>query len=69
MVEKNQWKRIPVIDSRPNASKKGLRIKVESAEVDENGVLKSLYIDHSDLGLRGSGYIYLSGANNIKVIC
>ena len=40
-------KSVEVIDSKPSANKKGLRIKVQSVELDENNDLLALHIDFS----------------------
>ena len=51
-------KYIPVVDSNPSANKKGLRIKVEGVEVDENNNLLALRIDYSGWRVRGAGIVY-----------
>jgi hypothetical protein len=47
-------KYVRVIDGAPSANKKGLRIKVESVELDENNNLLALNFDYSGLHWRGS---------------
>ena len=51
-------KYVSVIDGKPSASKKGLRIKVESVELDENNNLLALRIDYSGWRVRGAGIVY-----------
>ena len=50
-------KSVRVIDSSPTANKKGLRIKVESVELDENNNLLALHIDFSGFHIRGRGVV------------
>lgn len=50
-------KSVRVIDSSPTANKKGLRIKVEAVELDENNNLLTLYIDFSGFHVRGGGVV------------
>ena len=56
-------KGITVIDNNPSASKKGLRIKVESVELDENNNLLALHIDYSGLHERGAGIVEVAQRN------
>jgi len=46
-------KYITVVDNNPSANKKGLRIKVNSIELDENNNLLALNIDYSGWRHRG----------------
>lgn len=60
-------KSVEVIDSKPSANKKGLRIKVESVELDENNNLLALYIDYSGLHIRGGGIVEVSQRNKFDL--
>ena len=53
-------KYVSVIDGAPSANKKGLRIKVESVELDENNNLLRLHIDYSGWRVRGMGMVEVS---------
>lgn len=50
-------KYITVVDNNPSANKKGLRIKVNSVELDENNNLLALHIDYSGWRHRGMGIV------------
>lgn len=54
---------IPVIDEEPNATKKGLRIKIDGVEVNENGEIKSVYYRYSQYHETGGGIIETNGRN------
>jgi hypothetical protein len=56
-------KHVRVIDGAPSANKKGLRIKVESVELDENNNLLALHIDYSRLHERGGGIVEVAQRN------
>lgn len=60
-------KSVEVIDSKPSANKKGLRIKVESVELDENNNLLALHIDYSGLHIRGGGIVEVSQRNKFDL--
>lgn len=45
--------RINVINAKPDARKKGLRMKVISIEVDDDGYLKSLNVEYTDFRVWG----------------
>ena len=60
-------KSVEVIDSKPSANKKGLRIKVESVELDENNNLLTLHIDFSGLHIRGGGIVEVSQRNKFDL--
>lgn len=60
-------KYVSVIDGAPSANKKGLRIKVESVELDENNNLLALRIDYSGLHARGSCVVEVSQRNKIDL--
>lgn len=60
-------KSVRVIDSSPTANKKGLRIKVESVELDENNNLLALHIDYSGLHERGGGIVEVAQKNKFSL--
>ena len=60
-------KSVEVIDSKPSANKKGLRIRVESVELDENNNLLALHIDFSGLHIRGGGIIEVLQRNKFDL--
>lgn len=60
-------KYINVIDDKPSANKKGLRIKVESVELDENNNLLALHIDFSGWRVRGGGIVEVSQRNKFDL--
>ena len=60
-------KSVRVIDSSPTANKKGLRIKVESVELDENNNLLALLIDYSGFHVRGGGVVEVSQRNKFDL--
>lgn len=60
-------KYVNVIDGAPSANKKGLRIKVESVELDENNNLLALHIDYSGLHERGAGIVEVAQRNKFDL--
>lgn len=56
-----------VIDGAPSANKKGLRIKVESVELDENNNLLALRIDYSGLHNRGACIVEVAQRSKIEL--
>ena len=60
-------KSVRVIDSSPTANKKGLRIKVESVDLDENNNLLALYIDFSGFHVRGGGVVEVMQRNKFDL--
>ena len=60
-------KYITVVDNNPSANKKGLRIKVESVELDENNNLLALHIDYSGLHARGGGIVEVAQRNKFDL--
>lgn len=60
-------KYITVVDNNPSANKKGLRIKVESVELDENNNLLALHIDYSGLHVRGCGIVEVLQRNKFDL--
>lgn len=50
-------KYIPVIDERPDRRKKGLRMKVISLVVDDQGYLEQIEVEWSTYDRRGAGWI------------
>lgn len=49
------------------ANKKGLRIRIQSVELDENNNLKALHIEYSGLHERGGGIIEVSEKNRFSL--
>jgi hypothetical protein len=60
-------KYIWVVDNNPSANKKGLRIKVESVELDENNNLLALHIDYSGYHERGGAKIEVLQRNKFDL--
>lgn len=60
-------KYINVVDDKPSANKKGLRIKVQSVELDENNNLLALHIDFSGWRVRGGGIVEVSQRNKFDL--
>ena len=60
-------KYVEVIDGKPSANKKGLRIKVESVELDENNNLLALDIDYSGWHERGGAIVEVSQRNRFEL--
>ena len=58
---------IPVKDSILGANKKGLRIKVDSVEVDEENNLLSMRIEYSAYRERGGAVLEISQRNKIQL--
>lgn len=60
-------KYISVIDDKPSANKKGLRVKVQTVELDENNNLLRLHIDYSGWRVRGGGIVEVSQRNRFDL--
>ena len=60
-------KMIPVIDSNLGANKKGLRIKINWVEVDEENNLVSMGIEYSAYHERGGGVLEISQRNKFQL--
>lgn len=60
-------KSVRVIDSSPTANKKGLRIKVESVDLDESNNLLALHIDYSGFHVRGGGVVEVLQRNKFDL--
>lgn len=60
-------KYVRVVDGEPSANKKGLRIKVEAVELDENNNLLALHIDFSGWHVRGGGIVEVSQRNKFDL--
>lgn len=58
-------KYVSVIDCVPSANKKGLRIKVKSVELDENGYVLALRLEFS--GWRARGFARLEVSEDWKI--
>lgn len=56
-------KYIQVVDCKPAANKKGLRIKVKAVELDKENNLVAMYIDYSGFHVRGGAVIEVSDRN------
>jgi len=61
--DKRMKKYVKVVDGAPSANKKGLRIKVESVELDENNNLLALHIDYSGWRHRGISRVEVTQIN------
>ena len=55
------------IDEAPNATKKGLRMKVQSVELDEDGYIERIYVEYTLLRERGGAVLPLGERNRIKL--
>ena len=64
---KRMKKYVRVVDGEPSANKKGLRIKVEAVELDENNNLLALHIDFSGWHVRGGGIVEVSQRNKFDL--
>lgn len=60
-------KYIKNIDDEPNASKKGLRMKVQGVEVDERGYITDIHISYSLFRERGGAVLPLAAYNRVKL--
>lgn len=58
---------IPVKDAILGANKKGLRIKVEGVEVDEENNLVSMRIEYSAYRERGGAVLEISQRNKVQL--
>ena len=56
-------KYIQMVDCKPAANKKGLRIKVKAVELDKENNLVAMYIDYSGFHVRGVAVIEVSDRN------
>jgi hypothetical protein len=63
----DEKKHITVVDNNPSANKKGLRIKVNSVELDENNNLLALHIDYSGYHERGGAKIEVLQRNKFDL--
>ena len=52
-----------MVDCKPAANKKGLRIKVKAVELDKENNLVAMYIDYSGFHVRGVAVIEVSDRN------
>ena len=66
MMKMKDTKYIQVVDCQPAANKKGLRIKVEAVELDEENNLVAMRIDYSGFRVRGEGIIEILQRNKRK---
>ena len=58
---------ITVINEKPDARKKGLRIVVDAVEVDENGWLKKIRFKYSYLGRNGLCWVEVSDWDKVTL--
>lgn len=58
---------VNVIDNSPNATKKGLRMKIQAVELDENNNLIALYIAYSKWRESGSAIVEVAQRNRVKL--
>ena len=56
---------IPVSDGNPNATKKGLRIRVMNVRVDDEGYLETMDIEYSEY--HHSGYARINTVTDLKL--
>ena len=58
---------VDVIDESPNATKKGLRMKIEAVELDENNNLIALHIAYSKWRERGWAIVEVAQRNKVTL--
>ena len=58
---------VNVIDNSPSANKKGLRIKIEAVELDENNNLIALHIAYSKWRERGWAIVEVAQRNKVTL--
>lgn len=58
---------VQVIDSKPSANKKGLRMKVTGVELDENNNLIALHIAYSKWHESGGAIVEVAQRNRVKL--
>lgn len=58
---------VNVIDNSPNATKKGLRMKIQAVELDENNNLIALHIAYSKWRESGSAIVEVAQRNRVKL--
>ena len=49
---------IPVVDSKPDGRKKGLRMRIKHIDIDDNGEIESMFIEYSTGVERGAMILY-----------
>lgn len=68
MIDKSKWKYVHVEDCQPNATKKGLRVKVKAMTFDENDVLREIVFDYSLYRCRGGARVEVGERNQLKIM-
>lgn len=68
MIDKSKWKYVHVEDCQPNATKKGLRVKVREMAFDENDVLREIFFDYSLYRCRGSARVEVAERNPVEIM-
>lgn len=58
---------VNVIDNSPSANKKGLRMKIEAVELDENNNLIALHIAYFKWRENGSAIVEVAQRNRVKL--
>ena len=58
---------VNVIDESPNATKKGLRMKIQAVELDENNNIIALHIAYSEWRHSGAGILEVAQRNQVKL--
>ena len=58
---------VNVIDNSPSANKKGLRMKIEAVELDENKNLIALHIAYSKWHERGWALVEVAQRNKVTL--
>lgn len=60
-------KYIKNIDEAPNGTKKGLRMKIQGLDLDEDGYIIRIYVEYSLLNCRGGAVLPLAAYNRVKL--
>lgn len=55
------------IDEAPNVTKKGLRMKIQGLDLDEDGYIIQIYVEYSLLNCRGGAVLPLAAYNRVKL--
>lgn len=55
---------IPVVDSKPDGRKKGLRMRIKHIDIDDNGEIESMFIEYSTWREIGAMILYPNEKNH-----
>lgn len=55
------------IDEAPSATKKGLRMKIQGLDLDEDGYITQIFVEYSLLKCRGGAVLPLAAYNRVKL--